>query len=303
MPQYTLPRFIDTTTFKRICGIGFVSVIIKSDMALWDKISSRGNVEDRRDSSGIAIGGSAGALGLILVIALSFFGGGNIDPSSLQEVLNQFEGSGTVSNTSDYAGEDAYEVFASKVVGSADDYWLNEFSVLGQTYKKPTLVLFRQATRSGCGYATSASGPHYCPADQTIYLDETFFDELKNQLGGSNGDVAQAYVITHEVGHHIQNLLGALEGISDSQSSIKAELQADCYAGLWAHSLSSEGVISQEEITQALSAASAVGDDRIQEKTTGRVEPENWTHGSSEQRVNAFNSGYQTGKFTSCDNL
>ena len=162
-------------------------------------------------------------------------------------------------------------------------------------------MLFRGATRSQCGVASSQVGPHYCPIDQTIYLDETFFDELRQRFGGSSGEVAQAYVIAHEVGHHVQNQLGVLAENQNSQKgSIAIELQADCYAGVWAYSQARNGVFENGEIQQAMSAAEAVGDDNIQEKTEGRVTPENWTHGSSEQRVNAFTAGYETGNPGQC---
>jgi predicted metalloprotease len=158
--------------------------------------------------------------------------------------------------------------------------------------------------------ATSDVGPHYCPTDKTIYLDETFFDQLKNQLGGNNGDVAQAYVIAHEVGHNVQNLLGTSDqvaaaeqtGASDANKlSVSLELQADCYAGVWAHEVQQEGVFEPNEVQEALSAAAAVGDDRIQQKVQGRVTPETWTHGSAEQRVKWFNTGLNTGRMFACD--
>jgi predicted metalloprotease len=152
--------------------------------------------------------------------------------------------------------------------------------------------------------ASSQVGPHYCPYDKKIYLDETFFDALVTELGASGGDVAEAYVIAHEVGHHVQNELGTLEAVNqsqDSEASINIELQADCFAGLWANSIKSAGVFDAGEIKEAMDAAAAVGDDHIQETVRGRVNPETWTHGSSEQRVKAFNTGYETGDLTSCN--
>ncbi len=168
-------------------------------------------------------------------------------------------------------------------------------------------MLFRTATQSGCGTATSDVGPHYCPADSTIYLDETFFEELQRRFGAEGGDVAEAYVISHEVGHHVQNELGIMDDIRSGSSgaaredSINLELQADCFAGVWANSVSQIGVIGPGEIKEAIDAAEAVGDDRIQKSVTGQVNPETWTHGSSVQRAQWFNAGYNTGKPADCD--
>lgn len=280
-------------------------------MALWDKIGSSGSVEDRRGMStgGIAV---SGVTGLILFLAMMFLGGQ--DNTMLDQVLNQVVQQQGTTQTADqptqFDGADDYEVFTSKVLGSNNDVWSGIFTASGQQYTPPKLVLFRQATQSGCGFASSAVGPHYCPEDQTIYLDETFFDELQKRFGGSSGDVAQAYVISHEVGHHVQNLKGDMDqmmqaqqmgGDEANQLSVALELQADCYAGVWASSLRDLGVFeSDNEIQEAISAAESVGDDRIQEKMTGSVNPESWTHGSSAQRVSAFKTGYTTGDAAQC---
>lgn len=272
-------------------------------MAFWDKIGSTGNVEDRR-GTGLALGGSAAVIGVIAYLVLGFMGV-QIDPSVIQQLIGS-SGSG---DTSQYAGQDSYETFASKVLGSSNDYWKKTLTAEGKTFTEPKLVLFRSATQSGCGLATSDVGPHYCPNDHTIYLDETFFAILQQQFGADVGDVAQAYVIAHEAGHHAQTLLGTMDRIQadpnyraagDNSLSVKLELQADCFAGLWAHSLKDTGVFQPNEIQEALNAASAVGDDRIQKTTTGRVNPETWTHGSSEERVNAFNTGYNRGILSAC---
>jgi predicted metalloprotease len=167
-----------------------------------------------------------------------------------------------------------------------------------KTYVAPKLVLFRGSTDSACGGATSDMGPHYCPYDSTIYLDETFFDELK-ALGGQ-GDVAQAYVIAHEVGHHVQNQLGLLKEDQTNADSVRTELQADCFAGLWAYSIKDIGVFEPGEVKEALDAASAVGDDHVQATFQGRVTPETWTHGSSAERVASFNKGFETGQVGAC---
>ena len=201
---------------------------------------------------------------------------------------------------SDFDGTDEYEVFSSTVLGSVNDMWANSFSKSNMEYLPPKLVLFRGGTPSACGGAYAESGPHYCPRDKTIYLDETFFDELQERFGAQGGDVAQAYVIAHEVAHHVQGTLNILNPAPSNQSSIKIELQADCFAGLWANSIKDLGVFESGEIVEALDAAAAVGDDRIQRSTTGRVNPESWTHGSSEQRVAAFTAGYENGTLESC---
>lgn len=269
-------------------------------MAFWDKIASRGNVEDRR-SLGPAAGG-LGIGGLALVLALTYFTGGD-----LGDVLSQIDPNAIIQEErspqelAQYEGEDSYETFASSVLGSANDKWIQIFREQGKQYVGPKLVLFRSLTESSCGNASSQVGPHYCLIDKTIYLDETFFEELTNRLGARGGDVAEAYVIAHEVGHHVQNELGISDRVSSQEDSIKLELQADCFAGIWANSLKDQGVFETGEIEEAMDAAAAVGDDRIQEKVSGRVDPESWTHGSSEQRANWFKRGYTSGSFEQCD--
>lgn len=206
-----------------------------------------------------------------------------------------------------FAGEDSYEVFAATVLGSNNEMWTSVFERSGSVYSPPKLVLFRSATQSSCGTATSSVGPHYCPLDKTIYLDETFFQELTARFGAEGGDVAEAYVIAHEVAHHAQNELGIMERVRDdasgdaNASSVKLELQADCFAGLWANSIKDAGVFLPGEIHEAMDAAAAVGDDRIQEKVTGQVSPESWTHGSSAQRTAWFDRGFTSGTLSSCD--
>ncbi len=271
-------------------------------MANWGTLTSRGDVEDRRGMAPVV--GGASLTGIALLLLFNYLNGGD-----LGDVLNQLQSVPQSSysqpqDTQQYEGQDSYEVFASTVLGSNNDMWTQVFNQQHKTYAPPKLVLFRAATQSGCGTATSEVGPHYCPIDQTIYLDETFFDELTSRFGAQGGDVAQAYVISHEVGHHAQNELGILDKTLNSGSneeSIKTELQADCFAGLWANSIKDRQVLEPGEIKEALDAASAVGDDRIQQKVEGYVNPETWTHGSSEQRVGWFNKGYQTGNFASCD--
>ncbi len=272
-------------------------------MALWDRLSSRGNVQDRRGLGPVA--GGLGIGGLALVIALNFLGGGDFS-SVLPTVLNELQSAQPTQSLSkeEFEGADSYEVFASTVLGSTDDIWSELFSAQNRTYDPPTLVLFRGSTQSSCGGADSRMGPHYCPADETIYLDETFFEELTTRFGARGGDVAQAYVIAHEAGHHVQHELGISDQVArdgSNEASIKQELQADCYAGIWAHSLRDEGVFEPGEIEEAIDAAAAVGDDRIQAKATGRITPETWTHGSSADRVAWFTRGYDTGSVEACN--
>ncbi|MBA2279137.1 neutral zinc metallopeptidase [Candidatus Saccharibacteria bacterium] len=284
-------------------------------MALWDKISSRGNVEDRRGMSPQGLAGGIGGLGLtgvIIYLVISLLSGGS-SSSNLDQLLQQLQQGGVTQQTGQpeqFAGADQYETFASAVVGSNNDLWREVFTKNSQTYDEPKLVLFRSLTNSGCGYASSQVGPHYCPTDKTVYLDETFFDELQKRFGAEGGDVAEAYVLSHEVGHHAQNELGIMEEVQRAQQadpaaandlSIKLELQADCFAGLWAYSIKDLGVFTPGEINEAINAAEAVGDDRIQEKVQGQVNPESWTHGSSAQRVEWFNRGYESGQVATCN--
>lgn len=265
-------------------------------MANWGKISSRGKVDDRRGITGGGVAG-LGLTGILLVMGATYLLGGNplhvltqIDPASLGQPV-------TSEDKAQFEGEDSYETFASTVLGSLNDYWTNALLTTGTRYVEPTMVLFRGYTESACNGASSASGPHYCPLDSTLYLDETFFTELQTKLGATGGDVAEAYVIAHEVGHHVQNLTGQI----DSTDSIKTELQADCYAGAWAGSLKDRGIFELNEITEAMDAASAVGDDNIQRRTEGSVQPETWTHGSSQARLDAVTKGYETADYTKCN--
>jgi len=278
-------------------------------MALWDKLGGGGNIEDRRGMGASFFGLGGGIAATVIALVLGYFGI-SADPALVEQLLS-VSGLATQSESSqsaEFKGVDSYETFASNVIGSTDRFWTAALN--GQAaYTKPRLVLFRDATQSDCGAATSDVGPHYCPVDQTIYLDETFFDVLTERYGGSKGDVAQAYVMAHEVGHHVQKVTGTMEKVQSdpryqqtgsNSLSVRLELQADCYAGLWAHSIKGAGVFeSDQEIKEAIDAASAVGDDRIQ-STTGSVNPETWTHGSSEQRVEAFNRGWTSGQLSQC---
>lgn len=277
-------------------------------MANWGKLGGSGNVEDRRGMSPLAVGGGGlGIVGVGILLLFNFLASGKTpDLNSVLTQLSQPSGVEQQSaDSSQFAGLDNYEKFTSTVLGSTNTVWHQVFKNNGKQYKEPKLVLFRSATRSGCGAATTDVGPHYCPVDSTIYIDETFFDEIK-KLGGTNSDVAQAYVIAHEVGHHVQNELGTydkvkIKGGNENKQSVELELQADCYAGIWAHSVSSLGVFEPAEVKEATDEAAAVGDDHIQKTLDGRVNPETWTHGSSAQRVQWFNSGFNSGDPAKCN--
>lgn len=278
-------------------------------MAQWDKIGHRGSVNDRRGMR--SAGGGIGLVGIGLVLAVAYFGGGE-QAAQVYDVLQQSESQHaqqTQEQLEEFAGEDRYELFASQVLGSTNALWQQKFDVMGSGYEDPTLVLFRGQTQSACGGATSAVGPHYCPLDQTIYLDETFFEELTQRFGARGGDVAEAYVIAHEVGHHVQNLKGTLSETRSAQTrspgranelSVRQELQADCYAGIWAHSLRDQHIFEEGEIAEAIDAAEAVGDDNIQERTRGHVDEDHWTHGSSQERRMWFLRGYEQGDVSAC---
>jgi uncharacterized protein len=199
--------------------------------------------------------------------------------------------------------------FVSFVINDVQKTWEAEFPKLGGTYQRATLVLFRDATRSGCGFAESARGPFYCPADRKVYLDLGFFDELRSRFGAP-GEFAEAYVIAHEFGHHVQTLLGIDEKMRRAQAerpslknelSVRLELQADCLAGIWGHASGERNILEKGDVESGLAAAAAVGDDRLQNAATGRVTPETWTHGSSKERQAWFTRGFQTGQVGACD--
>jgi predicted metalloprotease len=247
--------------------------------------------------------------GIALILLVNFLSGGDVNDALKQLESIPIDQQQNAERT-EFEGEDDYEVFASAVLGSNNDMWTSIFSRSNRTYTSPRLVLFRTATESACGMASSQVGPHYCPLDQSIYLDETFFDALMSRFGAQGGDVAEAYVIAHEVGHHAQNELGIMDQVQTSEQSdtgkanelsVKLELQADCFAGLWAHSIKHLEVILPGEIDEAMDAAAAVGDDRIQQKVTGYINPESWTHGSSRERVAWFNKGYESGVLSICN--
>jgi predicted metalloprotease len=269
---------------------------------LWRGQRQSENVEDRRGMSrgGIAIGGGLGSI-VILIIALLL----GADP---RQLLEQSRGvdptSGTQTSRPTNPQEDELKQFSATVLASTEDVWGEIFRQQGENYRKPTLVLFTDQVSSACGNAGAAVGPFYCPSDEKLYLDLSFFDDLQTRFRAP-GDFAQAYVIAHEVGHHVQNLLGTMDKVdsvrgrmSEAQAndlSVRLELQADFLAGVWAHYAQKKGILEAGDIEEALGAASAVGDDRLQREGQGYVIPDSFTHGTAEQRSRWFRKGLETG--------
>lgn len=256
------------------------------------------NVDDRRGMSGgrMAIGG--GVIGVVILL-ISMFTGTDLSQFIDQlPVEQQSEQRVELSEADKEIGD-----MVSVVFGYTEDVWHDLFQENSMTYREPKLVLFRDAVQSACGGASAAVGPFYCPADETVYMDLSFFEELKSRFGAKGGDFAIAYVIAHEVGHHVQNLLGtsgevqrkiqSLDQVAGNKLSVSLELQADFYAGVWAYY--KKDILDANDIDEALSAANAVGDDAIQRKTQGQVVPDAFTHGTSKQRMDAFMKGYKTG--------
>lgn len=277
----------------------------------WQGRRQSGNLDDRRGMSttGKVVGG--GGVIALIVIALQFFGGETGQQlAPLVEQLGSGQGAQQTEQRELTAQEKEMGNFMGTVLADTEDVWGQIFSKnnLGQ-YKDPTMVLFTDAVSTGCGNASSASGPFYCPADQSLYMDLAFFDELKTRFGAKGGDFAIAYVTAHEIGHHVQTLLGTSQKVTQLQRqtdktegnrlSVALELQADFYAGVWAHY--NKEYLEEGDIEEALSAANAVGDDAIQKRMQGSVVPDSFTHGSSEQRMKWFMKGYKTGDVSQGD--
>lgn len=274
----------------------------------WRGGRTGGNIEDRRGMSGGALAGGGIGLALLGLIGYYFFG---IDPSTTQQVASQLgagqQEQGAVGTPEDQAGQ-----FVDVVGSNINDVWSRALD----GYQPPNVVLYDQGTGTGCGYGQSAMGPFYCPLDQTVYLDLDFWQEMETQLGASGAEFARAYVIAHEFGHHVQTLTGASQQVRDAQQrassqaeanqySVALELQADCYAGVWAANAAavSDGAVALEpgDLEEGMKTANAIGDDAIQRRQTGQVSPEGFTHGTSEQRVEWLTRGYQSGDPAACD--
>lgn len=265
------------------------------------------NVEDRRR---MRVSGKGGiGIGTIIMVLIAMYFG--VDPSM---VLNMGQGMSQSSSQQAEAvpADDQMGQFVSKVLGSTEDTWQKVFKKSGYDYPAPTLVLFRGRTKTACGTGQAAMGPFYCPADKMVYIDLSFYDEMKNRFNAP-GDFAQAYVIAHEVGHHIQNLMGTSDKVQQArrsarneaqanQYSVRLELQADCYAGVWAHHADGENrILEAGDVEEAMRAAAAIGDDALQKQAQGYAVPDSFTHGTSKQRMRWFNQGLQLGDVNKCD--
>lgn len=259
----------------------------------------------RRGGGGLSIGG------IVVVLIICWITG--INPLTLLSGGDiGFDGGGSTQQQSQPGtpANDEMTAFVRTVLADTEDTWSEIFQSAGQTYQDPTLVLFSGQVRSACGFASSASGPFYCPGDRKLYLDTTFFNELSQRFGAS-GDFAEAYVIAHEVGHHVQNLIGVLPKFNQmrqrmseaeaNQMSVRVELQADCFAGVWGKRTDQKGLLSQGDLEEALNAAQQIGDDTLQKRTQGYVVPESFNHGTSAQRMRWFKRGFDSGNMNACD--
>ncbi|MDX8433213.1 neutral zinc metallopeptidase [Mesorhizobium abyssinicae] len=297
---------------------------------LWRGRRQSDNVEDERSDTGgsggfgggspgqfrIPIGGRTGGGSSIFIVILVVLAGWyfGFDPS---QILGGGDSGGQITDDSGSEGggagapaSDEMKQFVSTVLAETEDTWKGIFQANGLTYEDPKLVLFSSQIRSACGFASAAAGPFYCPGDHKVYLDMTFFQQLDQQFGAS-GEFARAYVIAHEVGHHVQNLTGILpkfnnmrQGMSEADAnhmSMQVELQADCFAGVWAHYTAQKGILEQGDIESALNAAKQIGDDTLQKKMQGYVVPESFNHGTSQQRQTWLARGYKSGKLSDCD--
>ncbi|EKY3222763.1 KPN_02809 family neutral zinc metallopeptidase [Cronobacter dublinensis] len=278
----------------------------------WQGRRESDNVEDRRNSSSPMTGGrglrlpagKGGLVLLVIVVVASYYG---VDLTGL------ISGGAPVSQQTSRSispNEDEAAKFTSVILATTEESWGQQFQKMGRTYQDPKLVMYRGATRTGCGTGQSVMGPFYCPADSTVYIDLSFYDEMKQKLG-ADGDFAQGYVIAHEVGHHVQKLLGIEPKVRQLQQnasqtevnrlSVRLELQADCFAGVWGNAMQKEGVLETGDLQEALNAAQAIGDDRLQQQGQGRVVPDSFTHGTSDQRYSWFKRGFDSGDPAQCN--
>jgi predicted metalloprotease len=282
----------------------------------WRPGGRSSNLDDLRSSTGgrgLRVGGGLGLGGIAIVLVIGLLTGQN--PLQILGSLVEGGAGGTAVQTGsppsqeELAAEEESVQFVSFVLDDAQNTWRELFRREGQQYEDARLALFRDAVESSCGMGQSAMGPFYCPADRRVYIDLGFYDELRRRFGAP-GDFAQAYVISHEIGHHVQNLLGIERQVREQQQgnpgganelSVRMELQADCFAGIWGHSTAQRKLLDEGDVQEALNAAAAIGDDRIQTQGGGRVSPESFTHGSSEQRVQWFRTGLERGEIGSCN--
>lgn len=280
----------------------------------WEGGRESDNVNDQRGAGGGGMRLGAGRLGIggiAVVVVLSLLMGK--DPIQMLGMLGQMDGGAPAQTEQQAAPKDDHDSkFVRVILGSTEDVWSAQFNAADRSYEPPKLVMFSGSVQTSCGGATAASGPFYCPGDQQVYLDTSFFDEMKSRLGGG-GDFANAYVIAHEVGHHIQTLLGYSKNMDAARAhgesvegnngpSVRLELQADCLAGVWAHDAQQKMKwLEAGDIEQALSTATAIGDDRLQKQAQGTVVPDSFTHGTSAQRVKWFKTGFENGSVAKCD--
>ncbi|MGN6491892.1 MAG: KPN_02809 family neutral zinc metallopeptidase [Agriterribacter sp.] len=261
------------------------------------------NVDDRRGLSGKGLAAGGGVIGVVIYLVYTFMSGGQIDPSQIDQVVNQ-GGQTTQMTPEEQAADDERARFVKVVLAETEDVWNQVFKNNGQTYQEPVLVLFRRSVESACGFAQAATGPFYCPGDNKLYIDLSFYEDLQNKLNAP-GDFPMAYVVAHEVGHHIQNLNGTAAKVNRlrqqmsetefNRYSVMMELQADFLAGVWAHHVQKKQILDADDIEEALTTASAIGDDRLQQQAGGSVVPDAFTHGTSAQRMYWFKKGYETG--------
>ncbi|CAM3294353.1 MULTISPECIES: neutral zinc metallopeptidase [Yersinia] len=280
----------------------------------WQGRRESDNVEDRRGASSGGgggfrppIGGKGGLVILIVVLVAGYYG---VDLTPLLNGSDPTQQTTQQSSAPISPKDEQMAKFTKVVLADTEDTWKPIFQKMGKTYQDPKLVMYRGATRTGCGTGQSVMGPFYCPADSTVYIDLSFYEEMKNKLG-AGGDFAQAYVIAHEVGHHVQHLLGIDAKVRQQQQgasqveanrlSVKMELQADCFAGVWGKAMDEQQVLEEGDLQEALNAAQAIGDDRLQQKSQGRVVPDSFTHGTSQQRYTWFKRGFDSGDPNSCN--
>lgn len=279
----------------------------------WQNLPGSNNVEDRRGQQtrrggGVALGGLGGIVLFAMVMIAGFYG---VDLSPILEdgIVAGPGGQSSVPYTPTPEDE-AMARFSSVALKTTEESWGDIFAAMGKRYTPPRLVMYSGVTQTGCGYGQSAMGPFYCPQDETVYLDLSFYQDMRKRMGGG-GDFAQGYVLAHEVGHHIQHLMGTDQQVRRLQAasskadgnrlSVMMELQADCYAGVWGRAMEEQGILEPGDLEQALKTAEAIGDDRLQRQTSGRVVPDSFTHGTSQQRYYWFKRGFDSGDPAQCD--